>query len=157
MSIFEKPMIRFIFNWIVGSISAFMLGVILYFVDVALSSIKILWETKLGSWLLDVFHFWFFITLVGLPIGTIGGIILMNKVILKTSLNRMAIAIGIASSVFGLILVIWLLPAIGFDISRMMPNFEKMGYNVQIFLLPLTSGLFGTIGYEIATMISKTT
>jgi hypothetical protein len=62
----------------------------------------------------------------------------------------MAIAIGIVSSVFGLVLVIWLLPAMGFDISRMMPSFETMGYNVQIFLLPLTSAIFGAIGYNIA-------
>ena len=150
MNAMKKPVIKFVVRCVSGSICAFLLGVFLWIFREGLASMEFIWETTLGSWILNYDHFMLFIVLLGLPIGAAGGIVLLGKLLMGYEPNLIAIAIGILFGTSSLLLIFWIPARLGLELERLVPGYEIIGNNILIVLLPLTVGLFVAIGHDIA-------
>ena len=114
-----------------------------------LSYFEALWKYKPISFILNYDHFLFFIDFVGLPVGSLIGIWVVDRIIFKVSLNNFSgMAIGFLLSVLGVVLVLWILPLIKVDIVTFVPGFSSMGYDVYVYFAPIMIAFLSTVGYN---------
>jgi ABC-type methionine transport system permease subunit len=116
-----------------------------------LANIDILWQFKASSFILNYRNFILLISHLGLPIGSVLGILLADKLIFKLrSYNLVRVIVSFLSSVFGIVLVVWILPILRINVYTFFGSLSSsMGYDLNIILLPLISSLFAVIAYNV--------
>ena len=143
-----KVLLKIPLQFLAGCISAFLLGSALYVIRDLLASVGIIW--KLFFFALDFRVFMFFITLVGLPTGSLFGIVLVDRFKFDAdTYDKKKIFLGAVFSIGGIVLILWILPLADIDVITFMPLFSRMGYDAYVYWMPVIASLFASIGYNL--------
>lgn len=99
---------------------------------------------------------WLWITtLVVLPLGSVFGLVLIEKVYFKSQINYRGLLIGVFGCFFAFVVLLKVLPFLDLDILSF---FAKLfGEVIFMFFFPLYSSLILLIVYAIAQMLPKET
>jgi len=146
-----KIVYKGLLQFVLGTLSSFILGFCMWIARELIAHFDILWKYKISSFILNYDHFLLFIIHLGLPLGAILGIIIVDRLIFKLPTYSLSgIMSGFLCGVAGTIFILWLLPLTKIDITKFIPFFSSFGYDAYVFLLPILVGVLSVIGYRIA-------
>jgi hypothetical protein len=91
----------------------------------------------------------------GLPFGSTLGIFTINRIFAaKNRWRKGPLVSTFFGGIAGPVLVMWIFPRFGFDIARLLPQFETYGYNVDNVLIPCASAATAVAAELLWTWIS---
>lgn len=139
---------RIILQFIAGIVFAFGVGICVWALSYSLTDIL-----ELDSFILNLDNTIYSILFLGLPIGGLLGISMVDKLIFKSQgYNKLGIVIGFSLSTFGTVLVGWILPI--FDIRFFDWILPVVHINIDILVFPFVVAFFAVIGYNSIRLFS---
>ena len=143
---------RIILHFISSCLAAFLLGLILWIIREMIATFDLIWRYKISTFILDYDHFMiFFIILLCLPVGSILGILVVDKWIFKLpALSVKGMVLGFIFSFLGMGAMIIMRIFVEGN-SDMIPAALDyiIGTDRLIFVMPVIAGFLSSLGYNI--------